>query len=237
MRWTKDNLDGYLNFYSVSGDGNWYWHWKRAVRRTIIKTKQLNRISGHSQLSRNSQLNSYSTISQSLYNWGRVTIWTLVKTSLWWNDELRLKFDQPLRWTISYSMSFVFVGQDIMFLLLFPSSFSFIDDDDDPSGKPFHIPCLPFRIPFFSCSLVKIWSFRCFFSWFSDIDDDSDLKLYFSNSEDLGGHLLNGGRWEQETLLLSFSQARSQCSKKICKRGAICSIQYNHMAENFWSNC
>ena len=24
VRWTKDNLDGYLNFYSVSGDGNFY---------------------------------------------------------------------------------------------------------------------------------------------------------------------------------------------------------------------
>ena len=109
---------------------------------------------------------AHSTISQSLYNRGRVTIWTLVKTSLWWNDELRLKFDQPLRWTISFSMSFVFVGHNIIFMLLFPSSFSFIDDDYDPSGKPFHIPCLPFRIPCFSCSLVKIWSFRCFFLGF-----------------------------------------------------------------------
>ena len=24
VRWTKDNLDGYLNFYSVSGDGNFH---------------------------------------------------------------------------------------------------------------------------------------------------------------------------------------------------------------------
>ena len=62
---------------------------------------------------------AHSTISQSLYNRGRVTIWTLVKTSLWWNDELRLKFDQPLRWTISYSMSFVFVGQDMIFFCFF----------------------------------------------------------------------------------------------------------------------
>ena len=91
-----------------------------------------------------------------------MTIWTLVKTSLWWNDELRLKFDQPLRWTNSYSMCFVFVGQDITFSLYFCSSFSFIDDDYDPSGKPFRIPCLLFRIPCFSCSLVKIWSIRCF---------------------------------------------------------------------------
>ena len=31
MKWAKDNLDGYLNFYSVSGDG-------RVTNWTIVKT-------------------------------------------------------------------------------------------------------------------------------------------------------------------------------------------------------
>ena len=43
----KDNLDGCLHFYSVSGDG-------------------------------------------------RVTLWTLVEASLWWNDDLLLKYEKPL---------------------------------------------------------------------------------------------------------------------------------------------
>ena len=31
MKWAKDNLDGYLNFYSISGDG-------RVSNWTIVKT-------------------------------------------------------------------------------------------------------------------------------------------------------------------------------------------------------
>ena len=31
VKWAKDNLDGYLNFYSVSGDG-------RVTNWTIVKT-------------------------------------------------------------------------------------------------------------------------------------------------------------------------------------------------------
>ena len=47
VKWAKDNLDGYLNFYSVSGDG-------------------------------------------------RVTSWTIVKTSLWHNDVMSIAFSKPL---------------------------------------------------------------------------------------------------------------------------------------------
>ena len=47
VKWAKDNLDGYLNFYSISGDG-------------------------------------------------RVTNWTLVKTSLWFKDELKVSFNKSL---------------------------------------------------------------------------------------------------------------------------------------------
>ena len=47
IKWAKDNLDGYLNFYSISGDG-------------------------------------------------RVTNWTIVKTSLWFKDEYKVFFNKPL---------------------------------------------------------------------------------------------------------------------------------------------
>ena len=47
VSWVKDNLDGYLNFYSVAGDG-------------------------------------------------RVTNWTIVKTSLWYTDELQINFCKNL---------------------------------------------------------------------------------------------------------------------------------------------
>ncbi|XP_023325697.1 dynein intermediate chain 1, axonemal [Eurytemora carolleeae] len=47
VKWVKDNLDGYLNFYSVAGDG-------------------------------------------------RVTNWTIVKTKLWFNDELKINFSKGL---------------------------------------------------------------------------------------------------------------------------------------------
>ena len=47
VKWAKDNLDGYLNFYSVSGDG-------------------------------------------------RVTNWTIVKTSLWHTDIMKIAFSKHL---------------------------------------------------------------------------------------------------------------------------------------------
>ena len=47
IKWAKDNLDGYLNFYSISGDG-------------------------------------------------RVTNWTLLKTSMWFKDELKVSFNKSL---------------------------------------------------------------------------------------------------------------------------------------------
>ena len=47
VKWAKDNLDGYLNFYSVSGDG-------------------------------------------------RVTNWTIVKTALWFTDQLLINFSKSL---------------------------------------------------------------------------------------------------------------------------------------------
>ena len=48
MHWAKDNLDGYMNFYSCSGDG-------------------------------------------------RVTNWTIVKTSLWFSDLLVVNFKKELQ--------------------------------------------------------------------------------------------------------------------------------------------
>ena len=45
VKWVKDNLDGYLNFFSISGDG-------------------------------------------------RVTNWTIVKTTLWFNDKLVLPYSK-----------------------------------------------------------------------------------------------------------------------------------------------
>ena len=47
VKWDKDNLDGYLNFYSISGDG-------------------------------------------------RVSNWTIVKTSLWFTDALNITFSRQL---------------------------------------------------------------------------------------------------------------------------------------------
>ena len=48
VHWAKDNLDGYMNFYSCSGDG-------------------------------------------------RVTNWTIVKTSLWYSDLLQVSFTKQLK--------------------------------------------------------------------------------------------------------------------------------------------
>ena len=48
VKWANDNLDGYLNLYSIAGDG-------------------------------------------------RVTNWTIVKTSLWYTDTLSITFSQILQ--------------------------------------------------------------------------------------------------------------------------------------------
>ena len=62
VKWAADNLDGYLNFYSVSGDG-------------------------------------------------RVSNWTIVKTSLWTNDTLQISFCKTLNNLGEESVSDLLMGK------------------------------------------------------------------------------------------------------------------------------